>query len=167
MPADVLLCLLIASALATEYLHRKFYNAQAIAFAAAGLAPAAWSGGRPGFAAASIGAGAGLAATLPLFALGWIGGGDAKLAFALGACVAFPRIAGVLLWTAMAGGVIAFLVSAWSGRLGETLRRVSGVLMFWARFSRLPPAEGPRIPLVPAFLLGVVLEKLLPLPQLP
>ena len=42
-----------------------------------------------------------------MFALGWIGGGDAKLFAACGLWLGWPAFLPFLLWTALAGGVLA------------------------------------------------------------
>ena len=67
---------------------------------AAGLGPAAWG--------VSLACGAAtLAVGVGLFALGWVGGGDAKLFAACGLWVGLSAAAPFLLWTALAGGALA------------------------------------------------------------
>ncbi len=70
---------------------------------AAGLAPTGWA------LAAAAGAAA-LVAGVAMFALGWVGGGDAKLFAACGLWVGASAAAPFLLWTAVAGGVLAGLL---------------------------------------------------------
>lgn len=50
---------------------------------------------------------AALAAGVVMFALGWIGGGDAKLFAACGLWLGWPAFLPFLLWTALAGGALA------------------------------------------------------------
>ena len=66
----------------------------------AGLAPAAWA------AALAVGVGA-LFAGMAMFALGWVGGGDAKMFAACGLWLGASAAAPFLLWTALSGGVLA------------------------------------------------------------
>jgi prepilin peptidase CpaA len=48
-----------------------------------------------------------------LFAFGWIGGGDAKLLAAAGLWLGFPSVLPFLLFTALAGGVLAAGIGIW------------------------------------------------------
>lgn len=55
-----------------------------------------------------LGVGAGmLALGAGLFALGWLGGGDAKLLAACGLWLGWPGALSLVLWTAVGGGVVA------------------------------------------------------------
>ena len=51
-----------------------------------------------------------------MFALGWIGGGDAKLFAACALWLGWPAVAPFLIWTALAGGGLAVML-LWSRRL--------------------------------------------------
>ena len=66
----------------------------------AGLTPAAW------VLAFATGAAA-LVVGVAMFALGWVGGGDAKLFAACGLWLGATAAAPFLLWTALAGGALA------------------------------------------------------------
>ncbi len=59
---------------------------------------------------------AGLAAGVAMFALGWIGGGDAKLFAAAALWLGFPDALPYLAWTAIAGGGLAVAL-LWTRRL--------------------------------------------------
>jgi len=50
---------------------------------------------------------AALALGIGMFALGWIGGGDAKLFAACGLWLGWPAVLPFLAWTALAGGALA------------------------------------------------------------
>jgi len=63
-----------------------------------------------------VGAGA-LAAGMAMFALGWIGGGDAKLMAAAALWLGWPVTQTFLLDTALAGGAFAFLLLLARGQL--------------------------------------------------
>jgi prepilin peptidase CpaA len=103
------------------------------AFLAAAFIPAALAAHMaPMVFAASLGLGAaGLAVGIAMFAMRWIGGGDAKLIAACAMWLGWTGVAPFLLWTAMAGGGLALALillrrspfplssfgPAWFGRL--------------------------------------------------
>lgn len=70
---------------------------------------AAWSAGLSWGEAAQHSAvgGVALLAGMGLFALNWIGGGDAKMLSASALWLGLPAIGPYLLWTALAGGALA------------------------------------------------------------
>jgi prepilin peptidase CpaA len=72
----------------------------AVALVGLGWHPGGWRG-------LVSGAGLGLLLTLPWFYVGGIGGGDVKLLTGLGACLGPGPTLRVLLWTAVAGGLLA------------------------------------------------------------
>ncbi len=61
-----------------------------------------------------------LALGIAMFALGWIGGGDAKLFAACAFWLGWPAILPFLIWTSLAGGVLA-LALLWSRKLVATM----------------------------------------------
>ena len=71
---------------------------------------------------ASIGGAAlGLVVGVPLFALGAVGGGDAKLLVATGAFLGPARLVSAIIVMGIAGSVLALLVAVGRGRLLSTL----------------------------------------------
>jgi len=68
---------------------------------------------------------------LPLFALRGLGGGDVKLLAALGAWMGPLAVIWIALWGAIIGGMLAMAVALGSGYLGQALKNVWGLLMFW------------------------------------
>ena len=100
--------------------------ALAVAFApaalAAGLSPVDWG------VALGVGAAA-LVLGMIMFALGWVGGGDAKLFAACGLWIGASAAGSFLLWTGLAGGALAVLLL-----LGRNLSAYyPGVGPGWAR----------------------------------
>jgi prepilin peptidase CpaA len=61
-----------------------------------------------------------LAAGIAMFALGWIGGGDAKLFAACALWMGWPGILPFLMWTSIAGGGLAVML-LWSRKLAAAL----------------------------------------------
>lgn len=92
-----------------------------ISLAAAALfVPAAWV---VGYTPAAFGACAlvgflALLAGMGMFALGWIGGGDAKLFAACALWLGWPAVMPFVFWTALAGGGLAVML-LWSRRLAQ------------------------------------------------
>lgn len=104
---------LLAGAVTTDLKERRIPNKLTGPGLLAGLIlGAAVEGGVP--FAALAGAGLGLAICLPFVVLGGIGGGDAKLLMAVGAFVGPGGLLSVVLYGALAGGVLA---------LGNAVRR--------------------------------------------
>lgn len=87
------------------------------------LAPVLWAffGGSAAAFTSVLGGGIALAVGMTLFALGAMGGGDAKLLAAMGAFVGSTRLLSALLATGIAGGVFALAVAIGRRRLLATL----------------------------------------------
>ncbi len=86
------------------------------------FAPAALSVGQPlGEIGVNLAVGAAaLVAAVAMFAARWIGGGDAKLFAACAFWLGWPAILPFLMWTSLAGGVLA-LALLWSRKLTATM----------------------------------------------
>ena len=109
-----LLITLAAAASAWDLRERRIPNALTAAAFAVALFAAALVGGWPALVHGAEGA-AGFGGPLVLFwAFGWLGAGDAKLGFALGAFLGMPLALTGLVYGALAGGVFGVLYVAWS-----------------------------------------------------
>jgi prepilin peptidase CpaA len=105
----------------------------------------------------------GLALFLPLFALRGLGGGDVKLLAALGAWLGPWPTLWLAFWTAIVGGPLALVVAFGQGYLGQALRNIWGLLMFW-RVAGLRPhpalnldvSGAPRLPYAVPIAVGLV-----------
>jgi prepilin peptidase CpaA len=80
------------------------------------------------FAEGLMGAGVALGILLPLFFMGGVGGGDAKLLIAVGAFIGPKGFIVALLATAIAGGVIALAYSIRRGVILPALLNTRGLL---------------------------------------
>jgi prepilin peptidase CpaA len=83
----------------------------------------------PGLKGALLGAGLGLVLLLPFVLLRSLGGGDWKLAGALGACLGPRQLWTVLVGTIMVAGVMALGVVVWKGRVKQTLLNMAHLLV--------------------------------------
>ena len=84
------------------------------------LAAASTGMSLPAFGLAASAGGIALVAGIAMFALGWIGGGDAKLFAACGLWLGWPAILPFTLFTALAGGALAVAL-LWTRRLGQPI----------------------------------------------
>lgn len=66
---------------------------------------------------------------LLFFLAGGMGGGDVKLVAAVSCCAGLRHVSGILIATALAGGVMAMALAVASGRLRQTASNV-GALLF-------------------------------------
>jgi prepilin peptidase CpaA len=102
-------------------------------------------GGAAGLAASLLGAGAALALLILPFAFRGLGAGDVKAAMVLGALWTTESFLPALWWMVTAGGVMAILLLATRGQLGDLLRRWGRSAVTSVRTARLtyiPPAAG-------------------------
>ncbi len=106
---------------------------------------------------------AGLLVFFPFFALGALGAGDVKLMAALGAWLGWQPTVQVALYGAIAGGVLAIVVSMWHGYLRKALRNIGTLFGHWALVGIKPLPEltldagrGLRLPYALPIMVGLV-----------
>ncbi|MGH7706950.1 MAG: A24 family peptidase [Vulcanimicrobiaceae bacterium] len=92
------------------------------------------------------------------FSMGWLGGGDVKLAAVAAAAFGFPDALPFLLYTSIGGGILAIAVSIACGRLGATLGNVSALVrpMIYRGTVAVAPARGTTLPYALAIAFGAV-----------
>jgi prepilin peptidase CpaA len=114
-----------------------------LTFGAAALAAVAGLvfGGPWGLLIALAGWALGVALFFPMFALGGMGAGDVKLLAALGAWLGPMETVWLALFSSIAGGVIALIVSLYHGYLRQALTNVWMMLLTW-RTSGFQPVSG-------------------------
>lgn len=128
----ILLCLLLALAVWNDLRTRRIPNQLVFGGALLGLvlnaAVPAGAGlfiepfGGIGLLWSLAGLGVGLALLLPMYMLRALGAGDVKMMAMIGAFVGPQAVCGIVLLTLLAGGVLALVVAAWTGRLRLMLR---------------------------------------------
>lgn len=114
-----LLTALLIAACVSDVHARRIPNGIVVAVLAAGVIRAAVAAGAhaPGVGAAWLGVGLGLAAWLPLYAIGMLGAGDVKLFAAAGAWLGPHGVLPATIYAALAGGVLA---AVWVARRAVT-----------------------------------------------
>lgn len=131
--------------------------------ALAGLVAHGVTGGTAAVAASGGGWLLGLVLFMPFYLLGGLGAGDVKLLAALGAWLGPRDIVWVALYGALAGGVLAVVVSFAHGYLRRALANLWVLLTHW-RVAGLGPvpgltladAPGPRLPYTLPIAAGLV-----------
>lgn len=112
-----------------DYRSRRIPNWLTTPSTLLGLVLHAFLGGWRGMSTAML---AGLAAGMAflLFYLaGGMGGGDVKLMTAVGTCAGLSHVAGILITTALVGGLFAVVLALVAGRLRQTLSNVVLLLL--------------------------------------
>ena len=104
----------------------------------------------------------GLALMLPGYLIGATGAGDVKLFAAVGAFIGPSPIAFAFLYTALAGGVMAIVISLWRRRLRQTLGDTARLISTAAANAPLieSPLANNRFAYAPAIAVGTMLAAL-------
>ena len=107
---------------------RRVPNPLTLGIAVLGLALAASGHGATSLWAALGGCAVGLLAMLPGYLIGATGGGDVKLVAALGTLLGPRGVLFAVLYSAIAGGLLALIVAARRRRLRDTMERTATLL---------------------------------------
>ena len=127
--AALALAMLVAAIAAGMDLRtRRIPNWLTLPALVAGVALNAVLSGWPGLKLSLLGAGLGLAALLPFFLLRSLGGGDWKLAGALGASLGPVGLWDDLLASILVAGVMALALIVWKGRFRKTVANMGHIL---------------------------------------
>jgi prepilin peptidase CpaA len=142
---------------------RRIPNVLTFGAAAGGVAFSLATRGLAGGIDSLAGILVGAALMFVLFALGGMGAGDVKLLGALGAWLGPTDAIWLSLYTGMAGGVIALIVAALTGYLGQAVRNLRVLVGYWAVVGVRPMSEltldtsgGPKLAYATAILAGTV-----------
>lgn len=134
---QALLALLVIVAGVSDYRTRRVPNWLTFSGVAAGIAVNAFLYALPGLWISLKGLGLALLIYFPLFALRGMGAGDVKLMAAVGAIAGPANWLGILILTAVFGGIAAIALVAYRHRLRETFDNV------WVIFTRLGRGQAP------------------------
>ncbi len=107
---------------------RRVPNPLTLGIAALGVALATSGRGTVSLWAALGGCAVGLLAMLPGYLIGATGGGDVKLVAAMGTMLGPRGALFAVLYTAIAGGLLALIVAARRHRLRETMERTAALV---------------------------------------
>lgn len=162
MPSLIALALSI-TACVSDLRTRRIPNALTFGGALAGLLFHLVSGGARGAETAALGWLVGCALFFPPFALGGMGAGDLKLVAALGAWLGPSNTLWLVLYTGVAGGVLAIAVALARGYLRQALSNLWLLLAHWRVAGVRPLTEmtlaggtGPRLAYGVAIMAGTM-----------
>jgi len=151
------------TACVTDLRTRRIPNILTFGAALAGLLFQFATGGVEALGQAALGWLLGAIVFLLPFALGGLGGGDVKLIAALGAWLGPVDAVWLVLYTGVAGGVMALGVSAVYGYLGTAVQNVKLLLSHWrvAGIQSVPEitlegSRGPKLAYAFPILIGLV-----------
>lgn len=138
----LLILVLLVAALAGfwDWRWRRIPNWLTVSALIAGVAANTALSGLAGLKTSLLGAGLGLLVLLPFVFLRSLGAGDWKLAGALGACVGWRDLLGLLIWSMFVAGLMAVVLIIYKRRVLETLRNMARMLAALLTF-HLPGAE--------------------------
>ncbi len=164
MPMPHIAALVIAGlACASDLRTRRIPNALTFGAAGAAIVFHLTAGGVDGGLASVGGLAIGMALMFAQYALGGMGAGDVKLFGALGAWLGPTDAIWLVLYTGVTGGVIAFVVAALHGYLGQACRNIWSLFAYWRLAGIRPMAEmtldtsrGPRLAYATSILAGTV-----------
>lgn len=138
---------------------RRLPNPLTMGLAAIGVAYAAWGIGGLSIGASLAGLALGLALMLPGHLIGATGAGDVKLFAAVGAFIGPVHILSAFLYTALAGGGLAVLISIMRRRLRQTVGSTARLIA--TAGANAPAIESPlehnRFAYAPAIAVGTLL----------
>ena len=164
MPTTFAIALTIGLvACVTDIRSRRIPNVLTFGGAAAAFGYHLATAGPGGLAEAIVGWLAGVAFFFIPFALGGMGGGDVKLMGALGAWLGTATTVWVVLYTGVAGGLLALVVAAYRGYLWTALKNLWLLLVHWRvvgvrplKGLTLDGGSGPRLAYAVPIFVGIV-----------
>lgn len=149
--ASVLLVALLLAACGFDVRVRRIPNALTMAGLVAVLVLRAFLGVGAVFEGLA-GAGIAMLMALPPFALGMLGGGDAKLLAVVGGFMGLDHVVGALLAIAVLGGALAIVEAVRRRVLAQAIGNTVGFAKQWlflGRFGATPTIESPNALTVP------------------
>jgi len=142
--ASVLLVVVLVVATWTDVTARRIPNWLTVSAIVAGLGVRAWMGLAP-LGNGALGLAVACLLALPFFAMGVLGGGDAKLLMGVGAFMGPADLARASLVIAVVGGVVALIEAARRRVLVPTLASCGLLIVSWVTLGRRGRGSGPMI----------------------
>lgn len=157
--------LVVAMATVTDLRSRRIPNWLVLPFLGAGLLVSVWLHGWHGAVHGLEGMALGLVLFGALFLAGGMGAGDVKLCAAIGAWIGPQQLFLALIFTALAGGLMALVWAACGGFLGD-LMKGTGDLVLGRKQRDEDPASTPEVgsvlkrhmPYAPAIAIGTLMS---------
>ena len=119
---NIILILLTFTSFITDITKKKIYNVQTYPSMVLGLILSYAAGGGHGILMSFAGLFTGLALLFIIFLAGGIGAGDVKLLGAIGALKGTVFVLWTMFYTGLIGGIMAFALLIWKGKLISTFR---------------------------------------------
>lgn len=158
---------LLLAAVVTDLRERRIPNRLSVLGLCAGLVLGAFlEGGFPLMALA--GAGLALLVSFPVVALGGLGAGDAKLLTAVGAFVGPGGLLSVIVYGALAGGILAVVGALRRGAILGVLLNLKNLMVYWVSLGRrgyqvdLNRPGAPSVPYAVAIAAGALMTWFFP-----
>jgi prepilin peptidase CpaA len=159
--AHVIALLTAGMACVSDLRSRRIPNLLTFGAAAAGVLFHGVTGGAGSGLTSVGGVVVGIALLVAVYLVGGLGAGDVKLVGALGAWFGPMDTVWLVLYTGVAGGVLAIAVAARHSYLRQALRNIGLLLAYW-RLAGIRPmggltlqtAGGPRLPYATSILAG-------------
>ncbi len=159
---------MLGAAVATDLRERRIPNRLTVSGALAAVALTTLQGGGA-LGASLLGVAAALGLSIPFFALGALGAGDVKLFAAVGAFVGIGGLLPVLLYSAVAGGLLGIASTVQRGVILPALLQARGLLIHTVTLGRrgsrttIDDPNAQTIPYGVAIAAGTVVACLFPL----
>jgi len=119
---NIILILLTFTSFITDITKKKIYNVQTYPSMVLGLILSYAAGGGHGILMSFAGLFTGLALLFIIFLAGGIGAGDVKFLGAIGALKGTVFVLWTMFYTGLIGGIMAFALLIWKGKLISTFR---------------------------------------------
>jgi prepilin peptidase CpaA len=159
-PTAIVLAVLCVATF-TDLRSRRIPNWLVLPFFGAGLVVSCFLRGWHGLGQSLAGAGLGLLLYGILFFMGGMGAGDVKLCAAIGAWIGPVQLMYALVFTGLAGGLMALAWAVWGGFLGELFQHACG-LAFGSKEDRgeavLTNPLRRKMPYAPAIAIGTFIS---------
>ena len=157
--------IVVLAATATDLRSRRIPNWLVLPFLAIGIVVSAWLHGWHGVAQSLEGMALGLVLYGALFVVGGMGAGDVKLCAAIGAWIGPQQLFLALVFTALAGGLMALAWAVCGGFFGELMKGTGDLVLGRIRRGEDPALAAEtgsvlkrNMPYAPAIAIGTLIS---------